>query len=236
MERTERSTRVEQPVWITAGSVMLEGLLGIPAEAHGVVLFAHASGNCRFNPHHRTVARMLRTERLATLLIDLLTAEEAASELRTQHLSQDIGLLALRLIAITDWLTGCPETHHLRIGYFGDSMGVGAAIVAAAERVDRVGAIVSQVGRPDLADLALHRVHAPLLLLVGGEDFAMIALSRAAMDHVHGEKQLVIIPGVTDLATEPGILAHVAHEAGAWFNQHLLVAHTPAPLELLVGV
>jgi len=142
------------------------------------------------------VARLLNEAKLATLLIDLLTPDEEAIDLRTAHLRFDIGLLAARLIATTDWLTQHPETQDLPIGYFGASTGAAAALVAA-DRPNVVGAVVSRGGRPDLAGPALARVQAPTLLLVGGNDLPVIELNRAALAQLRCEKQLVIVPGAT---------------------------------------
>jgi dienelactone hydrolase len=140
----------EQLVRVAVGPVTLEGNLSLPEErARGVVLFAHGSGSSRHSPRNRYVARVLNEAKLATLLVDLLTSDEEAIDLRTAHLRFDIGLLAERLVAVTDWLTQYPDTRHLRVGYFGASTGAAAALVAAAERPDMVGAVVSRGGRPD---------------------------------------------------------------------------------------
>ncbi|HYZ32091.1 MAG TPA: alpha/beta hydrolase, partial [Crenalkalicoccus sp.] len=156
------------PVRVPAGAVTLEGDLNLPEGAHGLVLFAHGSGSSRHSPRNRYVARLLNEAGLATLLIDLLTTGEEAVDARTAALRFDIGLLAERLIHATDWAAGNPGTRELRIGYFGASTGAGAALVAAAERPEVVGAVVSRGGRPDLAGPALARVRAPTLLIVGG--------------------------------------------------------------------
>ena len=141
--------------------------------------------------------------------------------MQTAHLRFDIGLLAERLVAVTDWLTQNPETRHLRVGYFGASTGAAAALVAAAERADVLGAVVSRGGRPDLAGPALPRVRAPTLLIVGGNDFQVIELNRAALAQLRCEKQLVIVPGATHLFEEPGALDEVARLAREWFERHL---------------
>jgi dienelactone hydrolase len=186
------------------------------------VLFAHGSGSSRHSPRNRYVAWLLNEVGLATLLVDLLTSEEEAIDLTTAHLRFDIGLLAGRLIGVTDWLTEHPDTRHLRIGYFGASTGAAAALMAAAERADVVGAVVSRGGRPDLAGPALTRVKAPTLLIVGGNDFPVIDLNRAALAQLHCEKQLVIVPGATHLFEEPGALDQVAQLAREWFKRYLL--------------
>jgi putative phosphoribosyl transferase len=170
------------------------------------------------------VARLLNEAKLATLLIDLLTSDEEANDLRTAHLRFDIGLLAERLVGALDWLTQHPDTRALRVGYFGASTGAGAALRAAAERSHIVGAVVSRGGRPDLAGSALMHVRAPTLLIVGGNDFPVIELNQMAMAQLHGEKRLVIVPGATHLFEEPGALNEVARLARQWFERHLLPA------------
>src|SRR5881227_2795499 len=150
--------KVEQAVRVSAGPVTLEGNLGIPEGARGVVLFAHGSGSGRHSPRNRFVARQLRAAGLATLLIDLLTEAEEAVDQYSAHLRFDIGLLADRLVGATDWLTEDPRTAGLSVGYFGASTGGRAALVAAARRPARVGAVVSRGGRPDLAADDLPRV------------------------------------------------------------------------------
>jgi len=212
----------ERLVRIGAGGVTLEGNLSLPKGASGIVLFAHGSGSSRHSPRNRYVARLLNQANLATLLVDLLTSDEETIDLRTGHLRFDIELLAERLISVTDWLTQQRDTRRLRIGYFGASTGAGAALVAAAERPDVVGAVVSRGGRPDLAGAALARVRAPTLLIVGGNDFQVIELNRAAFALLRGEKQLVIVPGATHLFEEPGALDEVARLAREWFERHLI--------------
>ena len=156
----------------------LEGTLTLPAQPVGMVLFAHGSGSSRFSPRNRFVAEALQQVGLGTLLMDLLTREEEAVDERTGHLRFDIALLADRLIRATDWLLHNADTQTLRVGYFGASTGAGAALLAAAQQPDTVGAIVSRGGRPDLAGAALSRVHAPTLLIVGGWDEDVIELNR----------------------------------------------------------
>jgi putative phosphoribosyl transferase len=214
----------ERLVRVAAGPVTLEGNLSLPEGARGIVLFAHGSGSSRHSSRNRYVARLLNEAKLATLLVDLLTQEEEAVDLRTAHLRFDIGLLAERLVGATDWLTRHPDTRHLRIGYFGASTGAAAALVAAAERPDAVGAVVSRGGRPDLAGPALPLVRAPTLLIVGGNDFQVIELNRAAFEQLRCEKQLVIVPGATHLFEEPGALDEVARLAREWFERHLAPA------------
>jgi putative phosphoribosyl transferase len=211
----------EHPVRVSADPVELEGNLGVPEAARSVVLFAHGSGSGRHSPRNRYVARVLRGAGLATLLIDLLTPEEEEVDLRTGHLRFDIGLLAERLAGATDWLMENPDTSNLRIGYFGASTGAGAALVAAAERPEAVGAIVSRGGRPDLAGDALPLVKAPTLLIVGGNDLPVIGMNEEAFAQMQAEKELRIVPGATHLFEEPGALEEVARLAAGWFVGHL---------------
>jgi putative phosphoribosyl transferase len=220
-------SQVERLVRVAAGPVMLDGNLSVPEGARGIVLFAHGSGSSRLSPRNRHVAQLLNQATLATLLVDLLTSDEEAVDRQTAQLRFDIGLLAERLVGFTDWLAENPETRHLRIGYFGASTGAGAALVAAAERPDAVGAVVSRGGRPDLAGSALTRVRAPTLLIVGGNDGQVIALNRAALAQLRCEKQLVIVPGATHLFEEPGALEQVALLARNWFERHLARAGRP---------
>jgi dienelactone hydrolase len=225
-----RAPAKEDLVQVTAGPVHLEGELKVPAEAQAVVLFAHGSGSSRLSPRNRYVAEVLREANLATLLIDLLTAEEEAVDIHTAHLRFNIELLAKRLVGATDWLVQNPQTANLAIGYFGASTGAGAAMVAAAARPDMVHGIVSRGGRPDLAGPALSQVRAPTLLIVGGEDVPVIRLNQQALDHLAArDKQLVIIPGATHLFEEPGALEEVAHLAADWFTRHSSRPHTGEP-------
>jgi putative phosphoribosyl transferase len=211
----------ERKVRVSAGPVTVEGSLGIPNSAGGVVLFAHGSGSGRHSPRNRYVARVLREANLATLLIDLLTEDEEEVDLRTTRLRFDIGLLARRLLGATDWLVQNPDTEQLRIGYFGASTGAGAALVAAAERPDEVGAIVSRGGRPDLAGDALPLVKAPTLLIVGGNDEPVIGMNEEALARMRAAKRLQIVPGASHLFEEPGALEEVARLATVWFARHL---------------
>src|SRR6267378_1953722 len=206
-------------VQIRSGSAVLQGDLSIPAGAQGVVLFAHGSGSSRHSPRNQFVARTIRDAGVGTLLFDLLTAEEEAIDSRTGHLRFDIGLLARRLIDATYWLKG--EFDYLRIGYFGSSTGGGAALVAAAELGEVVAAVVSRGGRPDLAGEALPKVKAATLLIVGGLDYPVIEMNKAAFALLRCEKELKIIPGATHLFEEPGTLEEVARLAADWFQRHL---------------
>jgi dienelactone hydrolase len=220
----------ERAVQIEVGPVVLEGDLSIPEEARGLVVFAHGSGSSRHSSRNRFVAGALREAGLATLLMDLLTAQEEAIDVRTAHLRFDIGLLAGRVVGATDWLRSRPEVRPLSIGYFGASTGAAAALMAAAELPEVVGAVVSRGGRPDLAGSALPRVQVPTLLIVGGNDVPVIGLNRQALAQLGAaDKQLVIVPGATHLFEEPGTLEEVARLAAHWFTRHLKATATGQP-------
>jgi pimeloyl-ACP methyl ester carboxylesterase len=200
----------------------------LPPSARGVVVFAHGSGSGRLSPRNRAVADVLVRAGLGALLVDLLTAEEDAEDRVTARLRFDIPLLAERVIGAIDWLSReavvgdvPPELRDLPVGTFGASTGAAAALIAAAERPDRVRAVVSRGGRPDLAGEALRRVTAPTLLIVGGRDTEVIELNRRAQELLAGESQLVLVPGAGHLFEEPGALASVADLARGWFLAHL---------------
>ncbi len=211
----------EAPVEVPVGRVTLMGDLAVPEGAGGVVLFAHGSGSSRFSPRNRFVAGELQGAGLATLLMDLLTSEEEAVDLMTRQYRFDIGMLAERLIGATHWLREDPRTRGFPIGYFGSSTGAAAALIAAAEEPEGVGAVVSRGGRPDLAMEHLPRVRAPTLLIVGGNDAPVIRMNREAMGRLSAEKRLDIVPGATHLFEEPGALEEVARLAADWFAVHL---------------
>jgi len=215
------ATLDDRLVRVRAGPAELQGNLRIPAGAGGIVVFAHGSGSGRHSPRNRFVADVLVNTGLATLLIDLLTQEEETIDLQTAELRFDIRLLADRLGGVTDWLAEEPSTAGLSIGYFGASTGAAAALIAAADRPERVRAIVSRGGRPDLAAPVLPRVAQPTLLIVGGEDEVVIDLNRQALRELGGSKRLVIIAGATHLFEEPGALEQVAALAGDWFLRYL---------------
>jgi putative phosphoribosyl transferase len=207
---------------ITIAPVGLEGLLGLPMDPTGIVLFAHGSGSGRLSPRNNFVAQALRENGLATLLFDLLTVEEA----RDRRNVFDIELLARRLLMATAWVRQDEKTHDLPIGYFGASTGAAAALVAEAAHKGPVAAIVSRGGRPDLAGRALSAVEAPTLLIVGGDDVEVLALNRAALAALRCAKQLVIVPGATHLFEEPGTLEAVVEQARGWFLKHFTDART----------
>jgi putative phosphoribosyl transferase len=211
----------EQVVHISAGAHALEGFLLIPPGAQGLVLFVHGSGSSRHSRRNQAVARALVDGGLGVLLFDLLTAEEERIDLQTHHLRFDIGLLAKRVVAATDWLTRQPQAQHLAIGYFGASTGAAAALIAAAERPKHARAVVSRGGRPDLAQAHLAAVQAPTLLIVGGDDTPVIGLNQQAYAGLQGVKEMVIVPGASHLFEEPGALEEVSRLASAWFRRYL---------------
>ena len=216
------STDVEtRPVKIPVEGALLDGDLALPAGARGIVVFAHGSGSSRHSPRNRYVAGVLQEAGLATLLMDLLTPREEAVDIQTAELRFDIGFLALRLVAATDWVRTEESTSALGIGYFGASTGAAAALVAAAARQETVKAVVSRGGRPDLAMPVLDKVKAPTLLIVGGDDVPVIQLNREAFERLTCEKEMRIVPGATHLFEEPGTLEKVAELATQWFVAHL---------------
>ncbi|MFI7434397.1 dienelactone hydrolase family protein [Micromonospora haikouensis] len=208
-------------VTIPAGDAGLPADVLVPAGATGVVLFAHGSGSSRHSPRNTAVAGVLNGRALGTVLVDLLTPEEDRVDARTAELRFDIGLLADRLAAIVDWMGGEPTLARLPVGLFGASTGAAAALVAAAARPERVRAVVSRGGRPDLAGIALPRVAAPTLLLVGGLDEQVITLNEQAVAELGDVGELRVVPGATHLFEEPGALEQVADAAADWFATHL---------------
>ncbi|WP_349643787.1 phosphoribosyltransferase family protein [Bradyrhizobium sp. LMTR 3] len=206
----------EQLSEVMIGPHHLAGILGMPHDAAGIVIFAHGSGSGRLSPRNNQVAAALREAGFATLLLDLLSPEEE----RDRGNVFDIPLLASRLADAADWTRNRPELAKFPIGYFGASTGAAAALVAAADR-QNVAAVVSRGGRPDLAGNALHAVRAPTLLIVGGADLPVIPLNRSAFAELSCEKDLVIVPKATHLFEEPGALEQVTQYATRWFRQFL---------------
>ncbi len=226
MDRTAYSV-LERDVEIPADGGMLHGTLAVHEGAQGLVLIAHGSGSSRWSPRNRRVAATLQAAGLATLLFDLLSEREEAVDRYTAYYRFDVDMLARRLVAATDWMARAPEVREMSIGYFGASTGSAAALVAAAERPERVGAVVSRGGRPDLAADALQRVHAPTLLIVGGEDAPVLELNRRAMAAMGCDVELEVIPGATHLFEEAGTLERVADLAAEWFRTHLAPVEMP---------
>jgi dienelactone hydrolase len=212
---------------ITSDYVALEGLVCVPRGAQGIVVFAHGSGSSRLSPRNQEVASVLQRAGLATLLFDLLTADEHAHDALTAEYRFNIQLLARRLSGALDWLRTQPVLSGLSVGLFGASTGAAAALSAAGERPEGVRAVVSRGGRPDLAREALPLVKAPTLLIVGELDTEVIRLNRLAADHLVCEHEIVIVPGATHLFEEPGKLEEAARLASEWFLPRLATSEGP---------
>ncbi len=202
---------------LTIPPLGLPGTLHIPSGAHAVVLFAHGSGSSRFSPRNRAVAEALNAQGFATLLFDLLTEDEEANRANVF----DIPLLASRLTDAIRWLDRDPWAGRVPLGLFGASTGAAAALVAAANSGERVHAVVSRGGRPDLAGAALAKIHTPTLLIVGGADYGVIELNEQALAQLPGPKALEIVPGASHLFPEPGALEAVIAHAARWFTRYL---------------
>jgi putative phosphoribosyl transferase len=210
----------KRSVQILLGQADLVGDLVVPEQATGLVLFAHGSGSSRLSPRNRYVADILNGAGFATLLVDLLTAQEERIDFQTREFRFNIGLLAERLIGLTEWQRAHPDLSALSLGYFGASTGSAAALIAAAAHPQHVRAVVSRGGRPDLAAPSLPRVQSPTLLIVGGDDSQVIELNQQAFEALQCEKKLDIVPGATHLFEEPGALETVARLAADWYRSH----------------
>ncbi len=211
----------EEEVAIAVDGVVLDGDLTVPAKAKGIVIFAHGSGSSRNSPRNRQVAETICERGMGTLLFDLLTADEERLDESTGALRFDIHMLATRLESVTHWLVSQPEWKDMNIGFFGASTGAAAALVAAAHLGDRVSAVVSRGGRPDLASGVLEKVRCPTLLIVGSLDELVLRLNEDARSQMVCESELRIIPGATHLFSEPGKLEQVANLSARWFEKHL---------------
>jgi dienelactone hydrolase len=220
MNKTVTENRYVQ---ILSTGVRLEGIVSIPEEARGFVVFIHGSGSSRHSPRNQYVAQTLQEGGLATLLFDLLTAYEEESDLQTRHLRFDIDLLARRTAGVLEWLDLQPYAYGLKRGLFGSSTGAAAALMTAAELPNKVNAVVSRGGRPDLAGRALPHVQASTLLIVGGNDDVVIDLNEQALAQMQPwtETKLTIVPGASHLFEEPGALEYAARLARDWFQMHL---------------
>jgi putative phosphoribosyl transferase len=212
---------IEQTMQIPVAGVVLEADVVVPQPAQGVVLFAHGSGSSRNSPRNVHVAEELQAAGLATVLVDLLTADEERIDAVTGEMRFDIGLLADRLTALCDWIVEHDLTSGSGLGLFGASTGAAAALAAAAARPDAVAAVVSRGGRPDLAGPVLPAVRQPTLLIVGDRDPVVLDLNRRALRELGGEARLEVVPGATHLFEEPGALEQVARLARDWFVRHL---------------
>lgn len=202
---------------VQLGSLALPGDLVIPPQALGVVMFVHGSGSGRQSPRNRWMAGEFQRLHLATLLFDLLTEEEA----QDRRMVFDINLLGQRVVEAIHWTEHHPDLADLRLGLFGASTGAAAALAGAATRPDRVAAVVSRGGRPDLALASLPHVQAPTLLIVGGLDTEVLALNRQALRQLHAPKRLEVVPGAGHLFEESGALGSVAVFASSWFEKYL---------------
>lgn len=220
---------VPEPVRIPLGRVFLHADILVPDHAIGLVIFAHGSGSSRHSARNRMVAGTLGRHAFATLLVDLLTSDEALEDENTAQYRFDIPRLGQRVTGVIDWIAMRPELRHLPIGVFGASTGAAAALMAAADRPLIVRAVVSRGGRPDLAGAALDRVAAPSLFLVGSRDPEVLTLNHGAAAQMRAPAEVEVVPGATHLFEEPGTLELVAERAAAWFERHL-PAHRPPRL------
>jgi len=212
---------------VVAGGVRLQGFLDIPADARGIVVFAHGSGSSRFSRRNNAVAAFLREARLGTLLFDLLTADEERIDQLTREHRFDIALLSSRLEGAVEWLTGLPEAEGLPVGLFGSSTGAAAALITAAVLPEHVAAVVSRGGRADLAGPALAAVAAPTLLIVGGADTEVLRLNREVQSQLQCASEVAVVRGATHLFEEPGALEEVATLTRNWFVANLHAAREP---------
>jgi dienelactone hydrolase len=215
------AARSQQVVEIPVGSVALHADMMVPSSPQGLVIFAHGSGSSRFSPRNQQVAKSLQQRGFGTMLLDLLTPEEESVDQYTRQYRFDIRRLAARIEGATEWVRLAPEVSDVKVGYFGASTGAAAALVAAAERPGDVAAIVSRGGRPDLAGMALHRVTAPTLLIVGSADVDVVELNKDAKSRMTAVTDLKIVPGATHLFEEPGTLEEVERLAGDWFERYV---------------
>jgi dienelactone hydrolase len=214
-------TVAQQAVQIRAGRALLDGDLNVPPKPNGLVIVAHGSGSSRFSGRNRAVARRLVEGSFATLLLDLLTPEEESVDAHTREYRFDIERLGQRVVAAVDWAAADVRVAALPVACFGASTGAAAALIAAAERPQRVRAVMSRGGRPDLAGGALPLVQAPTLLIVGGHDEPVIAINEAAMREMRGPVHLEIVPRATHLFEEPGALEQVSRLALDWCRRYL---------------
>ncbi len=216
-----RESLQKEEVTVVSEETSLEGILTIPEDAESIVLFAHGSGSSRLSPRNQFVAEKLNDSGLSTLLFDLLTPEEHKIDERTRELRFNMNLLSKRLTGAVDWVAGQSRTKAMKIGLFGASTGAAAALMTSVERSERVGAVVSRGGRPDLAGDALPQVQVPVLLIVGGNDPTVYEMNRDASQQLQTEYSIEVVPGASHLFEEPGKLEEVARLACEWFNQKL---------------
>lgn len=219
-------TEIERIINISVNADSISGDLTIPKNAKGIVIFSHGSGSSRLSPRNRYVARVLNMARIATFLVDLLTDEEEKIDQDTAALRFDIDFLTERLLLVTDWVIKEPSTKDLEIGYFGASTGAASALVAASKLTDKIKAIVSRGGRPDLATEFLSGVFSPTLLIVGENDPEVLEMNKQAFVKLATKiKRIVVISGATHLFEEKGALIQVAKKAKNWFEKYLLTSY-----------
>jgi pimeloyl-ACP methyl ester carboxylesterase len=223
-----RSQSIEVAIPVPSG-IELKGFLECPEAARGVVVFVHGSGSSRYSSRNNLVATLLRRRRFATLLMDLLTMHEDQVDSMTHEFRFDVPMLAHRVAEVIDWLQYRPGVGALPIGLFGASTGAAAALFASELRPNRINAIVSRGGRPDLAGDALAMIHVPTLFIVGSEDIHVLDLNRSAMIRMPAIKQLITIRGATHLFEEPGELEQVAEHAANWYSHYLVADQHVAP-------
>lgn len=216
-----KKTLTEKNVIVQVDAVSLPGILALPEEPRGCILFAHGSGSSHKSPRNAMVAKFFQDEGFATLLFDLMTEEEEKLDDTTRELRFNIPFLAHRLLGATQWIEQHPDTHALSIGFFGASTGAAAAINAAAELGLKVRAVVSRGGRPDLAGQSATRVRSPTLLIVGGRDHGVIELNQQSYERMSCEKKFEIVEGASHLFDEPGALEEVGRIAARWFANFL---------------
>jgi putative phosphoribosyl transferase len=218
---TKVETQNRTWIKIKSGAAYINGNLSIPHGSQSVVIFAHGSSSTRFSPRNTAVARELNNANIATLLIDLLTDAEEEVDILTAEYRFNIDLLAQRLMDASAWVSRKNETEHFSVGYFGASTGASAALIAAAKLPEKVNAVVSRGGRPDLAEDYLERVKAPTLFIVGGDDPIVLELNKRALQKLTAEKKLEVVAGATHLFEEPGAMEQVSQLAINWFTSHL---------------
>lgn len=211
----------KKQVMVKAGAVTLEGFLAVPEAATGIVVFVHGSGSSRHSPRNQAVAEEFNEHGLATLLFDLLTAEEERVDVQTRHLRFDIGMLTERVVGAVDWLASEPLAAKMQVGLIGSSTGAAAALMAAGKLGRKIAAVVSRGGRPDLAAPLLGAVQAPTLLIVGARDEVVIELNEEAFNQLNCKKRMELVPHATHLFEEPGTLEQASHLARRWFLDHL---------------
>lgn len=216
-----KKTVTQKAVKVVVDALKFEGVLALPPDPKGIVLFAHGSGSTHKSPRNQMVASFLHEEQIGTLLFDLLTPDEEKADSMTRELRFNIPLLSHRLIEAAEWVGKQEDCRNLNLAFFGASTGAAAALIAASEMGNKVRAVVSRGGRPDLAGQSLARVRVPVLLIVGGADYGVIEINERAFDVLECEKKFEIVPDATHLFDEQGALEEVGRMAAAWFSSHL---------------